>query len=281
MFNKEKILEIINQDGFFIDEFLFDAFIKNWKIEAIYEDENGVEYFDEMTIEKIKDAISQKNPANCEVHILDKTSQEPPSESVSLEVESAYHEQDVEHSNPEQDIESVKPSISQEQSEYVDDSSYERITDKNVIDENIIEQVAEPVESVVEPVEVEHSSVEIVEREIQAEHSVQSGFPVQVRRDVENSLQNVTVDISNQTLAVLAESIARKISSDVSSFLKDSDFVSDAVRLGEVKKDNEILIKKIEELLDDNKILVQRINELESENDSFVKLFGNVYIKNV
>lgn len=246
MFNKEKILEIISQDGFFIDRFLLDAFIKNWKIEAIYEDENGVEYFDEMTIEKIKNGISQKNRSNCEIHVLEK-----PEEPKLLQ-------QDDEPVHPEHQV-------SDTPAEIPDEPVYEA-------------QIVEPVELVDSDVEVH--SIDVQMHDETAQDAGVSGLPIQVKQGVENALQNVTVDISNQTLAVLAESIARKITSDVSEFLKQSDFIGDAVHLGEVKKDNEVLIKKLEELLQDNKILVQRIRELESENDSYVKLFGNIYIKN-
>ena len=50
MFNKEKILEILNQEDTYIDNFILEAFIKNWKIDPIYEDAQGVEYFDDMAI---------------------------------------------------------------------------------------------------------------------------------------------------------------------------------------------------------------------------------------
>ena len=102
----------------------------------------------------------------------------------------------------------------------------------------------------------------------------------EVNKEVENELKNITLDISNQTLAVLAESIARKITSDVADFIKQTDFIEDAIQLGEYKKDNQLLVEKIEEVMSDNKILVQRIQELEKENRSFAKLFGNIYIKN-
>lgn len=40
------------------------------------------------------------------------------------------------------------------------------------------------------------------------------------------------------------------------------------------------MLEKIDELISDNKILIQRIEELEKENKSFVKVFGNIYVKN-
>lgn len=54
MFNKEKIIEILNSEDLFIDNFILEAFIKNWKIEPIYEDADGIEFFDEMAVEKIR-----------------------------------------------------------------------------------------------------------------------------------------------------------------------------------------------------------------------------------
>ena len=92
-------------------------------------------------------------------------------------------------------------------------------------------------------------------------------------------LKNVTLDISNQTLTVLAESIARKITSDVSEFLKNTDLIEDAIHLGEYKKDNELLLAKVEELIADNKVLIEKIRLLEQENKLYVKLFGNIYMK--
>ena len=79
---------------------------------------------------------------------------------------------------------------------------------------------------------------------------------------------------------MLAESIARKITYDVADFIKKTDFIEDAVQLGEYKKDNKLMLEKIDELIADNKILIQRIEELEKENKSFVKVFGNIYVKN-
>ena len=78
----------------------------------------------------------------------------------------------------------------------------------------------------------------------------------------------------------MAESIARKITSDVAEFIKKTDFIEDAVQLGEFKKDNQMLIEKIDELISDNKVLIRRIEELEKDNKSFIKLFGNIYVKN-
>ena len=92
MFNKEKIIELITQDGLFIDNFILEAFIKNWKIDPIYEDENGVEYFDEMTVEKIKEGISRKNEPKCEIHVMDKDEVKPVEMAVEVPLEPIHVE---------------------------------------------------------------------------------------------------------------------------------------------------------------------------------------------
>lgn len=228
MYSKQQIIDTLNSEDFFIDNFILEAFIKNWKIEPIYEDAQGVEFFDDMAIEKIRNGIKQKQP-KCEINIIDKDEIKPVEMSVEVE-------------------ENIEPQQNEYQADIVEENN-----------EN--------------PEASEHFENETVQE-----------LPVaiinEVNKEVENELKNITLDISNQTLAVLAESIARKITSDVADFIKQTDFIEDAIQLGEYKKDNQLLVEKIEEVMSDNKILVQRIQELEKENRSFAKVFGNIYIKN-
>lgn len=236
MFSKEKIIEILNSEDLYIDNFLLEAFIKNWKIEPIYEDANGTEFFDDMAIEKIRNGIKQKQP-KCEINIMDKDEIKP----VDMAVEISEQAENFDLPQNEQENTPQEPKPSQPEEEAIPVAQ------------------AEPVQEVTElPVAILN----------------------EVNKEVENELKNVTLDISNQTLAVLAESIARKITYDVADFIKKTDFIEDAVQLGEYKKDNQILLQKIDELISDNKILIKRIEELEKDNKCFVKLFGNIYVKN-
>lgn len=228
MFNKEKIIEILTGEDVFIDNFILDAFIKNWKIEPIYEDADGVEFFDEMAIEKIRNGIKQKQP-KCEINIMDKDEIKPVDMAVEM------------------------PEISPEETKPAEETSAQTPKNPDECKENV--DITDPQEL---PVTILN----------------------EVNKEVENELKNVTLDISNQTLAVLAESIARKITYDVADFIKKTDFIEDAVQLGEFKKDNQLLLQKIDELVSDNKILIKRIEELEKDRSSFVKLFGNIYVKN-
>lgn len=244
MFNKEKIIEILNEEDLYIDNFLLEAFIKNWKLEPIYEDAQGVEFFDEMTVEKIRNGIKQKQPKS-EINIVDKDEIKSVDMSVEFTETPEIYTYEAENCEVEQLQETVEEYIEQDQ-----------------ISDNVIEP--------------EINNIEISEEAPELPVAILN----EVNKEVENELKNVTLDISNQTLAVLAESIARKITYDVADFIKKTDFMEDAVQLGEYKKDNELLVKKIEEIVSDNKILIQRIEELEKQNRSFVKLFGNIYVKN-
>lgn len=249
MYSKEQIIEILNTEDFYIDNFILEAFIKNWKIEPIYEDAQGVEFFDEMAVEKIRNSIKQKQP-KCEINVMDKdeiTPVEMSVEAADVPVETSFIEETV---------------LSEEKTES---------TQKQENENNNKQEDPDGAQ------ETEETACEPSENEVQE-------LPVailnEVNKEVENELKNVTLDISNQTLAVLAESIARKITYDVADFIKKTDFIEDAVQLGEYKKDNQLLLEKVEEVISDNKILIKRIEELEKENRSFVKLFGNIYVKN-
>ncbi len=248
MYSKQQIIEILNTEDFFIDNFILEAFIKNWKIEPIYEDAQGVEFFDEMAVEKIKNGIKQKQP-KCEINVIDKDEIKP----VEMSVEAA--DEPRETSFIEETILSEKNVTPVEKEEtFVQNDT-----------------LSQPVENQ----QPQHTTA--------ADEDEVQELPVailnEVNKEVENELKNITLDISNQTLAVLAESIARKITSDVADFIKKTDFIEDAVQLGEYKKDNQLLLEKVEEVVSDNKLLIKKIEELEKDKGSFVKLFGNIYIK--
>ena len=61
MFTKEDILKKLNSENYYIDLNALDTFIKEWQIDAIYENMEGVEFFDETSIVKIKKGISLKS----------------------------------------------------------------------------------------------------------------------------------------------------------------------------------------------------------------------------
>jgi hypothetical protein len=62
---KEKLLE----KNYFIDEITVTEFLKSWKIEAIYEDEEGNEFYDDTALENIFKGMELKSQGKNEKEI--------------------------------------------------------------------------------------------------------------------------------------------------------------------------------------------------------------------
>jgi len=87
---------------------------------------------------------------------------------------------------------------------------------------------------------------------------------------LKSGLNNVTLDITSQTLQMLAEAVAKKITDDI----KSSDMAEKLIEAGGYKKDNEILSSQISELIEHNKKLAERIEELEKKESFLAKLLN-------
>lgn len=175
MYNKSDILKNLIEFNYFIDEVTLGNFIKNWKIDAIYEDEDGVEFFDNFAIVKLKKGISLKAQGYTNDQII-------------------YH-----------------------------------------INKLLPEKIAAKPEK----------------KEVPAQQAPKG------------ELQNLTIDVTGQTLQMLADAVAGKITSEIKEQIQNSEFVTQLLQDGSLKKDNETLSKQVEELTEDNKKLSHRIEELE------------------
>ncbi len=74
MFNRETILKNLNGENYYIDKHSLDLFLEDWKIEAIYEDDDGLEFYDDLALEKIKKGISLKAQGYSDEQIISKLS---------------------------------------------------------------------------------------------------------------------------------------------------------------------------------------------------------------
>lgn len=199
MFNRESILKNLNSENYYIDKHSLDLFLNDWKIDSIYEDEGGLEFYDDLALDKIKRGISLKAQGYSDEQIIAKL------QKMEAKVERRADE------------EPVQP-----------------ILVKDYLDT--------PLETV----------PEIVEEGNQEEHIVTDLTP---QKD-----KNFTLDVSSQTLQMLAEAVAKKISDDITN----SDMATRLIEAGGYKRDNEILAKQVQELLEHNRELSSRIEQLES-----------------
>lgn len=202
MFNRESILKSLNTENYYIDKHSLDLFLEDWKIESIYEDEDGLEFYDDLALEKIKKGISLKAQGYSDEQIITKLSR------MEAKVEKTPE--------PAQPVQPIMVS-------------------------DLLNQQNENTEE-------ENSSTEVVVQDEKQPEVIPQG-------------KSFTLDVSSQTLQMLAEAVAKKISDDITN----SDMVNKLVEAGGYKRDNEILAKQVKELLEHNKELSQRIEQLESQ----------------
>ena len=209
MYSKKDIEKTLLEYNYFIDESTLDSFIKDWKIEAIYEDEDGVEFFDNLAISKLKKGISLKSQGYTNDQIIYHVNKLLP-EKLGLQKET----------------EAKKPKEEQPEQEK--------------------QELEMPSES--------------------------KSFPI-LDTKTGKELKNVTLDVTHQTLQMLANALAEKITTDI----KNSDFIAELIHDTSLKKDNEVLSQRVEELTEDNKKLAQRIEELEQKKGSFFHFIKNIF----
>lgn len=258
MYSKEQIINILTDENHFVDNFIVDAFLKSWKIEPVFEDENGVEFYDGMTIEKIKFALEKSQPQSSKIKPEVKPEPQVMPESVSQSVSAQPLPEPEIAPQPVQQTPTM-PQIRQEQKPQPTSQ---------------IEPKVEVVEELKELPQIENVEqipfYEIIEK-------IQETSKPQPTKEI--TAQDVSLDTTNQALNMIADSLSRKITDDISEFLKRSDFIAQAINAGSFKRDNEILANKIEEIIKDNKLLIKKIKELEANDSGYYRLFGNVYMK--
>lgn len=205
MFNRETILKNLNTENYYIDNHSLDLFLEDWKIESIYEDEDGLEFYDDLALEKIKKGISLKAQGYSDEQIIAKLSR------MEAKIE-----------KNEKPAKPVQPLI---------------VSD--LLEENTA------------------ASTDVAVKEETQPEIIPQG-------------KSFTLDVSSQTLQMLAEAVAKKISDDITN----SDMATRLIEAGGYKRDNEILAKQVHELLEHNKELSKRIEQLEShESKNFWSRF--------
>ena len=220
MFNRETILKNLNAENYYIDKHSLDLFLNDWKVDSIYEDESGLEFYDDLSLEKIKRGISLKAQGYSDEQIITK-------------------------------LQRMSPKVEKK------DGPVEPILVKDYIQPSITEEKVEKLEEVVMNNEATTPSIieeplAVIEQEYKEEPSVTDLTP--------RSEKSFTLDVSSQTLQMLAEAVARKISDDITN----SDMATRLIEAGGYKRDNEILAKQVQELLEHNRELSSRIEQLES-----------------
>ena len=212
MFNRDTILKNLNSENYYIDKHSLSLFLNDWKIDSIYEDEDGLEFYDDLALDKIKRGISLKAQGYSDEQIISKLNRM--------------------EAKVEKKAEPVQPI---NVSDYISPSSEEQPTE------------------IIEEKEEEHIVTDLTPTEKYLPEDTNTEIATQ---------KSFTLDVSSQTLQMLAEAVAKKISDDITN----SDMATRLIEAGGYKRDNEILAKQVQELLEHNKELSARIEQLESHH---------------
>ncbi len=81
VYTKNEILQSLASKGYFIDAYTLDTFFEKWKVEAIFEDEQGSEFYDKNALDLVlKNLFSAENKPekNNELNVKQEETQEPP-----------------------------------------------------------------------------------------------------------------------------------------------------------------------------------------------------------
>lgn len=192
MYNKNDILLKLNSENYYIDRKTLSTFINLWKIDAVYENEEKEEYYDDFAIERIKKGINLKAQGFSDEQIIRKLN---------------------------------------------------KLVNVNEPDEFIEEKTQLP--------------------------TISSTSEINETTSFKPELRNLTLDVTTQTLQMLAESVAKKITDDI----KNSDMAEKLIEAGGYKRDNEILAEQLQELIEHNKKLSERIEQLEKKETFLSKIF--------
>ena len=228
MFNRETILKSLNSENYYIDKHSLDLFLEDWKIDSIYEDDDGLEFYDDLALEKIKKGISLKAQGYSDDQIITKLAK------IEAKVEKSEE--------PPKPVQPILVSELPEMKEHFSDSAADTEEEIDNDDNNTTE---------------EYSTEEFSNERFEAPVEIPEYKKSEVAAKPEKSF---TLDVSSQTLQMLAEAVAKKISDDI----KNSDLSKQLVEAGGYKRDNEILAKQVQDLLKHNKELSDRIEQLEN-----------------
>ena len=193
MYNKNDILLKLNSENYYIDRKTLSTFINLWKIDAVYENEEKEEYYDDFAIDRIKKGINLKAQGFSDEQIVRK-----------------------------------------------------------------LNKLANPNESN----EIEEEKTQLT--------PIQQTTEINSTAEYKPELRNLTLDVTTQTLQMLAESVAKKITDDI----KNSDMAEKLIEAGGYKRDNEILAEQLKELIEHNKKLSERIEQLEKKETFLSKIFN-------
>ncbi len=256
VFTKREILEHLAKNNYFIDEYTLGTFFDKWKIEAVFENEEGIEFFDRNAFNIITDNLfntskheEEKKETENTVFDINRASDDEQKEQHYEKIPDVLTFQSYEDAKKNNDTtqtlfqENFDGLIKNEQSDTADkETDAEQQQKENNIPENAndIKPAPSDENQLGELAYLSMMSETIREREKQQAQEAQKTL-------VNNEFK---LDISEKTLGMIARTIAKKIIKHVNS----------------VYSAQTNAISKLEKMQEENALLVQKNQSLEEQN---------------
>ena len=265
IFTKEEIVEKLSQEGYFVDLLTLSDFIKDFKIQAIFEDKDGNELFDKTALEIITSKLAPSKGENVSAG------------EKELEAQELFEQKKGELENIDwkswNEVSSDLLSLKNAQKEENKEADAQQVqNDADVKEENSEPQLPQ------ETQEEDFDDMELLSDSFQAQEKFKNYVISQLeKKNPEFSAQNVEnafkLDISEKTISMVAKALAKKIAQQVSLLLVSEQ--SNNTKLIEAQNHNKELENKISALEDENKKLKILLLESNKNLNSYKPtLFG-------
>lgn len=265
IFTKEEIVEKLSQEGYFVDLLTLSDFIKDFKIQAIFEDKDGNELFDKTALEIITSKLAPSKGENV-------SAGEKELEAQELFKQKKGELENIDWKSWNEVSSDLLPLKNAQKEENKEADAQQAQNDADVKEENSEPQLPQ------ETQEEDFDDMELLSDSFQAQEKFKNYVISQLeKKNPEFSAQNVEnafkLDISEKTISMVAKALAKKIAQQVSLLLVSEQ--SNNTKLIEAQNHNKELENKISALEDENKKLKILLLESNKNLNSYKPtLFG-------
>lgn len=280
-YTKEQILQELSSKGYYIDTYTLDTFFEQSQIEAIFENEQGVEFFDKDTLDMILSSLFEKSKEEVEQENEQDNTEDSIETSDYLEESAENTEETVQDTNTElqkenesqieqnQETESVEQEQSFEKTETESVQNENSDTQENTIqvaDENLMQQTDNVSE---QETQEDFDDMSLISDSFEAQEKFREYVVSQVAKSgVDMSPKaELKLDVSDRALNMVANAMAKKITKYITTVYRvDSGSTN---KLEELQEKNKQLEKKVKTLEEQNKKLRMLLAESNKNLNSY------------
>jgi len=270
VYSKQEILDELSKKGYFIDAYTLDTFLEQWKIEAIYEDEESKEFFDKNTLDIILENLFKKEKEDESMKEEDTNTMPVLEDNESQEEQESNEQAQTEEA---EQIETQPDSNSEQQEQQENSEPQQETNEANQTDNESANETNE------QETEEDFDDISLISDSFEAQEKFREYVVSQLsKKNVDLTPKNeFKLDISEHTLNMIAKTLAKKITKYVGTICAADAKV--AVQLEDALAKNEKLENKVEALEEQNRKLRILLTESNKNLNSYKPGLFGFYVK--